>query len=106
MKILSVFFAVSLVIVGAILGSFFGWVLTFFLKVLCLGMCDFGFVTIGMLIGGLLGLIAGLIPIYLAFKIGNFSNQIRILRSNSCRQCGSKLLTPGSLNCDECGVSP
>ena len=102
---MSVFVAVAVVFVGAILGSFFGWVLTFFLRVLCLGMCDFGFVTIGMLFGGGLGLITGLIPIYLAFKIGNFSNQIRILRSNSCRQCGSKLLTPGSLECDECGVS-
>ena len=69
-------------------------------------MCDCGFVTIGMVIGGLLGLVAGLIPIYLAFKIGNFSNQIRILKKASCKRCGSRLENPRSVTCQVCGFSP
>ena len=106
MKLLSVFLAISLVIIGIIFGSIFGWVTTFFVRIFCLGMCDFGFVTIGMVIGGLLGLVAGLIPIYLAFKIGNFSNQIRILKKASCKQCGSRLENPRSLTCQACGFNP
>ena len=78
----------------------------FFVKNLCFGISDFGFVTIGMVIGGLLGLVAGLIPIYLAFKIGNFSNQIRILKKASCKQCGSRLENPRSLTCQACGFNP